>query len=102
MEAEVAIHFTGRASSLVSKSTRAQVLRLRCAPLRMTHHWHGLPLRDETSRARTSDSPQLVGSGVAEKDGVTVTVSRALLPQIETSPDGKKGWVKFTVDEART
>jgi hypothetical protein len=46
------------------------------------------------------DLIKLAANGTVEKEGVTVTVKRPLLPELQISPDGQKGFVKFTVDES--
>lgn len=46
-----------------------------------------------------NDLLKLAVNGNVEKDGVTVTVERPMLPDVSVSADGKRGFVRFTVDE---
>jgi hypothetical protein len=47
-----------------------------------------------------SDLTKLAVNGKVEKDGNTLSVSRPILPDVETSADGLRGFVRFTVDES--
>jgi hypothetical protein len=48
------------------------------------------------------DLVQLASNGKVEKDGNTLTVSRPVLPDLQTSADGLRGFVRFTVDESKS
>jgi hypothetical protein len=45
------------------------------------------------------DLTKLAANGKVEKDGNTISVGRPVVPDLEVSPDGLKGFVRFTVDE---
>ena len=47
-----------------------------------------------------SDIAKLAVNGKVEKDGNTLSVSRPILPDVSVSPDGLRGFVRFTVDES--
>jgi len=47
-----------------------------------------------------SDLTKLAVNGKVEKDGNTISVSRPILPDVETSADGLRGFVRFAVDES--
>jgi hypothetical protein len=51
-------------------------------------------------RLSLSDLTKLAVNGKVEKDGNTLSVSRPILPDVETSADGLRGFVRFTVDES--
>jgi hypothetical protein len=46
------------------------------------------------------DLTKLAANGKVDKDGITITVGRPVLPDLQVSPDGLKGFVRFTVDES--
>jgi hypothetical protein len=46
------------------------------------------------------DLAKLAVNGKVEKDGNTLSVSRPILPDVSVSPDGLRGFVRFTVDES--
>ena len=46
------------------------------------------------------DLVKLASNGKVEKDGNTLSVSRAILPDLQISADGLRGFVRFTVDES--
>ena len=39
-------------------------------------------------------------NGEVEKDGTTLSVSRPILPDVSVSADGRRGFVRFTLDES--
>jgi hypothetical protein len=43
---------------------------------------------------------KLASNGKVEKDGNTLSVSSAILPDLQISADGLRGFVRFTVDES--
>jgi len=45
------------------------------------------------------DLVKLASNSKLEKDGITLTISRPVLPDLEIVPDGSKGFVRFTLDE---
>ena len=47
-----------------------------------------------------TDLAKLAADGKVEKDGNTLSVSRTILPDVEISADGLRGFVRFTVDES--
>jgi hypothetical protein len=47
-----------------------------------------------------SDLAKLAANGKVEKDGNTLSLSRPILPAVSVSPDGLRGFVRFTVDES--
>jgi hypothetical protein len=46
------------------------------------------------------DLVKLASDGKVEKDGNTLSVSRPVLPDLQISADGLRGFVRFTVDES--
>jgi hypothetical protein len=48
------------------------------------------------------DLVKLASSGKVEKDGNTLSVSRPVLPDLQISADGLRGFVRFTVDESKS
>jgi hypothetical protein len=46
------------------------------------------------------DLVKLASNGKVEKDGNTLSVSRPVLPDLQISADGLRGFVRFTVDES--
>ena len=46
------------------------------------------------------DLVKLATNGKVEKDGNTLSVSRPILPDLQISADGLRGFVRFTVDES--
>jgi hypothetical protein len=46
------------------------------------------------------DLVKLASNGKVEKDGNTLSVSRPILPDLQISADGLRGFVRFTVDES--
>ena len=47
-----------------------------------------------------SDLAKLAANGEVEKDGTTLSVSRPILPDVSVSADGRRGFVRFTLDES--
>jgi hypothetical protein len=47
-----------------------------------------------------SDLAKLAVNGEVEKDGTTLSVSRPVLPDVSVSADGRRGFVRFTLDES--
>ena len=47
-----------------------------------------------------TDLAKLAADGKVEEDGNTLSVSRTILPHVEISADGLRGFVRFTVDES--
>jgi hypothetical protein len=48
------------------------------------------------------DLVKLASNGKVEKDGNTLSVSRPILPDLQISADGLRGFVRFTVDESKS
>jgi hypothetical protein len=48
------------------------------------------------------DLVELASKGKVEKDGNTLSVSRPVLPDLQISADGLRGFVRFTVDESKS
>ena len=46
------------------------------------------------------DLVKLASNGKVEKDGNTLSVSRPVLPDLQISEDGLRGFVRFTVDDS--
>jgi hypothetical protein len=47
-----------------------------------------------------NDLVKLAANGTVEKDGNTLSVTRPILPDLNISSDGLRGFVRFTVDES--
>lgn len=47
-----------------------------------------------------SDLAKLAANGEVEKDGNTLSVSRPVVPDVSVSADGRRGFVRFTLDES--
>jgi hypothetical protein len=47
-----------------------------------------------------SDLAKLAANGEVEKDGLTLSVCRPILPDVSVSADGRRGFVRFTLDES--